>query len=162
MRCALLPGSYDPITIGHLDIVRRAAGIFDHVTVLVAHNSAQNYLLCSQKRLALVEDAIKDIPGVTADLYDGMLIDYMAEHGRPTLVKGVRNEKDFTYEIEMAQYNRELCRRKYGFEAETLFLPASPCYSAVSSTLIRTLAACGGDFDDLVPNGKLLRDFLKG
>ena len=90
-----------------------------------------------------------------------MLIDYIASHDRPILIKGVRNEKDFAYETEMAQYNRELCRRKYGFEAETLLLPCAPCYSALSSTLVRTLAATGGNFDDLVPNAQLLKKFLQ-
>ena len=161
MRSALVPGSYDPITLGHLDVIRRAAQMFDRVTVLVAHNNAKNYLLCSQKRLALAEDAIKDIPGVLAEGYDGMLIDYIASHDRPILIKGVRNEKDFAYETEMAQYNRELCRRKYGFEAETLLLPCAPCYSALSSTLVRTLATTGGNFDDLVPNAQLLKKFLQ-
>lgn len=161
MRCALLPGSYDPITIGHLDVICRAAALFDKVTVLIAHNSAKNTLLCSKKRLLLAEDAIKAIPNAAAESFDGMLIDYIAAHDKPVLVKGVRNEKDFSYENEMAQYNRELCRRKYGFEAETLLLPSLSCHCAVSSTLVRTLIASGGKYDDLVPNAALLREFLK-
>lgn len=95
MRSALVPGSYDPITVGHLDVIRRAAQMFDRVTVLVAHNNAKNYLLCSQKRLALAEDAIKDIPGVLAEGYDGMLIDYIASHDRPDSYKRCAKRKRF-------------------------------------------------------------------
>ena len=161
MRCALLPGSYDPITIGHLDVIRRAAALFDKVTVLIAHNPSKNPLLCPEKRRSLAEDAVKDLPNAAVECFDGMLIDYIAAHDKPVLVKGIRNEKDFSYENEMAQYNRELCIRKYGFEAETLFLPSLPNYCAVSSTLVRTLIASGGKYDDLVPNAALLSEFLK-
>ena len=107
-----------------------------------------------------MEDAVKDLSNVSAESYDGMLFDYLGAHPDAVLVKGIRSEKDYLYEQEMAQANHELCRRKYGFEAETLFLPCSPCYANVSSTLVRILAANGGDYSDLVPNPVLLRDYL--
>ena len=160
MSCALLPGSYDPITNGHVDVIRRAALLFDKVIVLVSHNSAKHYTFCAKSRLALAADAIRAIPNASADAYDGMLVDYIASHGHPVIVKGIRNEKDFLYEQEMAIYNRQLSERKYGFAAETLLLPADTAYAGVSSTLIRTLMNCGGAYDDLVPNAELMRSIL--
>lgn len=160
MKCALLPGSYDPFTIGHLDIVRRAASLFDSVTVLVAHNAAKKYLLSPEKRLALVQDAVGSLSGVHAEMYDGMLVDYAHAHGNPVFVKGIRDEKDFRYEQEMAAYNRQLSMRKYGLSTETLLLPCTAEYSEVSSTLVRTLLSCNAPYDDLLPNAALFRRLL--
>lgn len=157
MKTALLPGSYDPFTCGHLDVVRRTASLFDSVTVLVAHNTAKKYMLTAEQRLTLVRDAVSAFPNVSAEAFDGMLIDYAASHGNPVLVKGIRNQKDFDYECEMAAYNRHLSLRKYGTPTETLFLPCCAEYSEVSSSLVRTLLSCGAPYDDLLPNPKLFR-----
>lgn len=161
MRTALLPGSYDPITKGHLDIIRRAAALYDKVTVLVAKNENKNYMLCTKSRVALAEDAVKDIPGVTVDEFDGMLVDYIVSHGKPVIVKGLRNSADFTYEQNMAFYNYELSSRKYGFAAETVFLNSRPEFAEISSSLVRTLIGFGADYSDLVPNAELLKELLK-
>lgn len=160
MSNALLPGSYDPITLGHVNVIRRAAALFDSVTVLLANNVSKHYTLCAEHRFALIEDAIRNIPNAHADAYDGMLADYIASHGHPVLVKGIRSEKDLAYEQEMALYNREITLRKYGFAAETFFLPADTRYAGVSSTLVRTLASCAAEYADLVPNPELLKAFL--
>lgn len=161
MSAALLPGSFDPITVGHMDVIRRAASLFDSVTVIVAQNAAKKYLLSEEARLTLVKAAIADIPHAKAELFDGYLVDYAATHGFPVLVKGVRNERDFEYEREMASYNRALSLRKYGITLETLFLPASSDVSEVSSTLVRTLLSIQADYDDLVPDATLLRHHLQ-
>ena len=161
MSAALLPGSFDPITVGHLDVIRRAAVLFDSVTVLVAKNASKKYLLSDEARLALVTDAIADIPHARAELFGGYLVDYATAHGNPVFVKGVRNAKDFEYEREMAAYNRALSLRKYGTTLETLLLPASADVSEVSSTLVRTLLSVQVDYDDLVPNAALFRHYLQ-
>ena len=160
MNKALIPGSFDPITVGHLDIIRRAAEMYDEVTVLVAKNSAKNYMLCTGKRARLIEDAVKNLKNVKVDSFDGTLVDYVATNGKPVIVKGLRNSTDFEYEQNMAFYNRELSVRKYGFSAETLFLVSLPCFSEVSSSLVRTLLGCGTGVDDLVPNAKLLKNIV--
>ena len=161
MSYAILPGSYDPITVGHLDIIRRASLLFDNVTVLVAKNNAKHYLLTAAERLELVSDAIKNLKNVTAEEFDGMLVDYIESHERPVIVKGIRGDKDLYYEQNMAHYNRQLSRRKYGFTAETLFLISEVEYSEISSTLVRTLIDCQTDFSDLVPNAALLTSMLE-
>ena len=160
MRTAILPGSYDPITLGHLDIIRRAASLFDRAVVLVAVNDAKNYLLDTDSRLMLVRDAIRSLPNVTAERFDGYIVDYAAECESPVLVKGVRDEKDFAYEREMASYNRALSLRKFGTPLETVYLDAAETYAHVSSTLVRTLIAVGGSIDGLTPNEELLRQYL--
>ena len=108
MRTALLPGSYDPITNGHIEIIKRASELYDKVIVLSAVNASKNYMLCEKSRLALIEDAIKDIPNATSDSFSGLLVDYCASHGNPVIVKGLRNEKDFIYEQDMALFNKDL------------------------------------------------------
>lgn len=160
MSKALIPGSFDPITVGHLDIIIRASEMYNEVTVLVAKNSAKSYMLCTDKRVQLVEDAVKDLENVKVDSFDGMLVDYVAKNGRPVIVKGLRNATDFEYEQNMAFYNRELSMRKYGFTAETLFLVSQPRFSETSSSLVRTLMSYGADFDDLVPNATLLKSII--
>ena len=161
MKNAVLPGSYDPITVGHLEIIKRAANIFDNVTVLVIPNSEKKYLLDEQKRLELVKDAIKDIPNAKADVYNGLTVDYLKENGFPVLVKGVRNTTDFEYEKYIAFNNGEIARYSSGEHIETLLLPAEPKYSEISSTLVRIFIEYGRDFSALVPNPLLLKELLK-
>ncbi len=160
MSKALIPGSFDPITVGHLDIIRRASEMYDEVIVLAAKNSAKNYMLCTSKRVQLLEDAVKDMKNVIVDSFDGMLVDYVAKNGRPIIVKGLRNASDFEYEQNMAFYNRELSLRKYGFAVETVFLVSRPQFAETSSSLVRTVIEYGADFDDLVPNAKLLKSII--
>ena len=161
MSIALLPGSYDPITNGHLEIIKRASQLYDKVIVLSAVNAGKNYMLCENTRLALIEDAIKDIPGAVADSFSGLLVDYCASHGNPVIVKGLRNEKDFIYEQSMALLNKDLGKRRHGIDVETVFLCSNAKYSEISSTKVRLFISTGTDFHDLVPNAELLKSLLK-
>ena len=161
MSKALIPGSFDPITNGHLDIITRASKLFDEVIVLVSKNSAKNYMLCSNKRLTLVQDAIKNITNVTTCAYDGLLVDFAYENNIDITVKGIRNQNDFAYEQQMAKTNMFLSQKKYNRDFETLFLPASKDYSDVSSTAVRLLLQSNSDISDIVPNANLLIDILK-
>ena len=160
MRTALVPGSFDPITNGHLDIIKRAAALYDKVIVLSAVNPDKNYLFSADKRLALIEDAIKDIPGTTADSFPGYLVDYCASHNISVIVKGLRNAKDFEYEQKMAMVNKELGIDRYGINIETVFICADTKYSETSSTLVRKHIENGTDFDNIVPNADLLKQIL--
>ena len=161
MRTALIPGSFDPVTVGHLDIIKRACLIFDNVTVLVANNEQKSYLLSDEARFSLVKDALKNIKNASVDIYDGLLVDYVAQNGQPTIVKGVRNVEDFLYEQNMALFNSELSMRKYNFLVETMFLTSDIKYAQTSSSLVRVLIQNNADFKELVPNYELLLSYLK-
>ena len=156
MSRALIPGSYDPITVGHLDIIKRTAALFDEVIVLVSKNSTKNYMLCSQKRATLVEDAVKKLHNVRVAIYDGLLVDFAKTNEVDVTVKGIRNDKDYQYEESMAGTNMLLSRKLYGRDFETMYLPCSKEYADVSSTVVRMLLANEGDVSGLVPNGELL------
>lgn len=162
MSRALIPGSYDPITVGHLDIIKRTASLFDEVVVLVSKNSSKNYMLCSEKRAVLVEDAVKKLHNVRVAIYDGLLVDFAMANEIDVTVKGIRNDKDYQYEEGMAATNMLLSRKLYGRDFETMYLPCSKEYSDVSSTVVRMLLAGGGDVSGLVPNSELLLSITKG
>ncbi len=161
MSTALLPGSYDPITNGHLDIIKRASTLYDKVIVLSAINPNKKYLLSADDRLVLIEDAVRDLPNVTADSFPGYLVDYCAIHENPVIVKGLRNEKDFLYEQEMALANKELGLKRHGINVETVFICANEKFSDTSSTSVRAHIEAGTNFDDIVPNPELLKKILK-
>lgn len=161
MTRALIPGSYDPITVGHLDIIKRTAKLFDEVVVLVSKNASKNYMLCSQKRAILVEDAVKKLHNVRVAIYDGLLVDFAKANDIDITVKGIRNDKDYQYEESMAGTNMLLSRRLHGREFETMYLPCSKEYSDVSSTVVRMILSNGGDVSGLVPNSDLLLKTIK-
>jgi len=161
MTRALIPGSYDPITVGHLDIIKRTAKLFDEVVVLVSKNASKNYMLCSQKRAILVEDAVKKLHNVRVAIYDGLLVDFAKANDIDVTVKGIRNDKDYQYEESMAGTNMLLSRRLHGMEFETMYLPCSKEYSDVSSTVVRMILSNGGDVSGLVPNSDLLLKTIK-
>lgn len=161
MSRALIPGSFDPITVGHLDIIKRTALLFDEVVVLVSKNSSKNYLLCSEKRAMLVEDAVKKLHNVRVAIYDGLLVDFAASNNIDVTVKGIRNDKDYQYEEGMASANMLLSRKLYGRDFETLYLPCSKEYSDVSSTVVRMLLSSDADVTGLVPNCELLLNAIK-
>lgn len=160
MSKALLPGSYDPITLGHLDIIKRCSKLFDEVIVLISKNSSKNYMLCSKSRAILAQDAVKYLPNVKVDMYDGYLIDYAKLNGIDVTVKGIRNSTDFEYEQNMAATNMLLSRNIYGVDFETIYMPCSKEYADVSSSLVRMILQKQGCVDSLVPNSKLLLECL--
>lgn len=161
MSKALIPGSYDPITVGHLDIIKRAATIFDEVVVLVSKNTSKNYMLCSEKRAMLVEDAVKKLHNVRVAIYEGLLVDFAAANEIDVCIKGIRNDKDYQYEESMAGTNMLLSRKMYSRDFETAYLPCSKELSDVSSTVVRMLLSSDSDVSGLVPNCELLLKTIK-
>jgi pantetheine-phosphate adenylyltransferase len=145
VRIACCPGTYDPVTNGHLDIVARAAKVFDSVIVAVLVNPGKQPLFTLEERLSLLDDAIADIQGVEVDSFDGLLVDYARQRGVSAIVKGLRAVSDFDYELQMAQMNYRLAG------VETMFMTTNPMYSYLSSSLVKDVARNGGDVSGLVP-----------
>ena len=141
-----MPGSFDPVTLGHLDVVRRAAGLFDEVVVAVATNVSKQPLLPGEQRVALVAAAVADLPRVRAQEAPGLLVDFCREVGATAIVKGLRSGGDYDAELPMAWMNGHL-------GVETIFLPADPAVAHIASSLVKDVARHGGPIDDLVPAG---------
>ena len=147
MRTAICSGSFDPITLGHLDVIRRAAACFDRVCVCVSPNAEKrNQMFTPEQKLLLVRTAVADLPNVEAELFSGLLADYAREKKASILVKGVRNATDFDLEYQMAAINRGICS-----ELETVFLPASSAYQHFSSTMAREMIRYGQPLEKYVP-----------
>ena len=144
-RSALICGSFDPITLGHLDIVRRASSLFDTVYVTAFINPEKSYCFSKEQRLAFMKAACADIKNVVCDFSDGMVCDYVKSKDIDCIVKGIRNEKDLSYEAEMADFNRRCSGR------ETLFFVSSKELESCSSTLVRSALEKGGDLSLLLP-----------
>ncbi len=140
----LCPGSFDPITLGHLDIITRARDLFGQVLVGVGRNSTKNYLFGAE-RIDLVRAAVADMPGVAVEAIDGLLVDFCAERGITTVVKGLRFGADFDFELQMAHMNRDLG------PIETVLLPAAAEHVTLSSTMLREVIRLGGDVSAYVP-----------
>ena len=156
-RIAVVPGSFDPITLGHLDVIDRAAGLFDELHVLVVHNPDKTALLPVAQRVSLIEKSIADA-GLKGNFKVmswsvGLLVDYCTDVGASVLVKGVRSQVDVAYETPMAIVNRNLAG------VETVFLLPDPAHAHVSSSLVRQVAALGGDVSPYVP--KAVSDYLQ-
>ena len=156
-RIAVVPGSFDPVTRGHLDVIERAAGIFDELHVLVVHNPAKTALLPVAQRVALIEKSVADA-GLDGNIRVtswsvGLLVDYCTDVGASVLVKGVRSQVDVAYETPMAIVNRNLAG------VETIFMLPDPAHAHVSSSLVRQVAALGGDVSPYVP--KAVAEFLQ-
>ncbi|MBM6978513.1 MAG: pantetheine-phosphate adenylyltransferase [Actinomyces succiniciruminis] len=149
MTLAVYPGTFDPITLGHVDVVRRAATLFDRVILGVAHNAAKDSsrLFSIDERVALARAALAHIPGAEVAVVPGLLADFCAQRGADAIVKGLRNGTDFDAEVPMALLNRELGA------PETFFLAAAPTHAHVSSSLVKDVARHGGDVSALVPAG---------
>ena len=147
MAIAVYPGSFDPITFGHIDIATRAAKLFETVHVLVVHNPGKNPKLSLDKRVELVKAVLANQPGnfVVSSLASGLLVDYCKEVKAEALVKGIRTNVDIDYELPMAQVNRDLSG------IETVFLPADPAHGFISSSLVKQVASLGGDVSKYVP-----------
>ena len=149
-RIAVVPGSFDPVTLGHLDVIERAAGIFDELHVLVVHNPGKTALLPNAQRVSLIEESIRDagMPGniVVTSWSMGLLVDYCTDVGASVLVKGIRSQVDVAYETPMAIVNRDLAG------VETVFLLPDPAHAHVSSSLVRQVSSLGGDISPYVPS----------
>ena len=145
MKIAVVPGSFDPVTLGHVDIISRAAALFDKVIVAAMVNPAKQYCFTSQQRIAFLADAVKDLPNVTVEYSEDMLYRFVNEKKACAIVKGIRNGKDSEYEMWMAEYNRE-----HAPACDTLLLPADKTLAEVSSTAIKQMAKDGQDITALV------------
>jgi pantetheine-phosphate adenylyltransferase len=151
MRRAVCPGSFDPITNGHLDIIERASKLFDEVVVVVGVNNSKNRLFEPDERLEMIRESTAGLTNVSVDVFRGLLVDFCRAHGIQVIVKGLRAVSDFDYELQMGQMNRSLA------EVDTLFMPADPHYSFLSSSLVKEVATYGGDVSGLVPESVLRR-----
>ena len=145
-RIAICPGSFDPITKGHLDIIRRASGLFDEVIVLILVNYAKsNTAFTPAERVELARRVTKDLPNVRVDFFGGLLADYASHVGACTLIKGLRAVSDFEYEFQMALTNKKLCPT-----LETMFMTTDIQYMYLSSSIVREVATMGGDISEFV------------
>lgn len=151
MRRAVYPGSFDPVTFGHLDIIKRAAQAFEELTVLVMNNSAKTALFSAQERAKMIQEIVKDIPNVKVEIYDRLLVDYAAEHGIHVSVRGLRAVTDFEYELQIAQTNKKF---SHG-HLDTVFFTTSLEYAYLSSSVVKEIAYYGGDISECVPENVL-------
>jgi pantetheine-phosphate adenylyltransferase len=155
VRRAVCPGSFDPVTNGHVDVIERAAALYDELVVAVLVNPGKAGLFSVEERMDLLRDACGDVPNVTVDSFQGLLVDYCRVNDVPVIVKGLRAVGDFEYELQMAQMNRELAG------VETLFVPTAPQVGHLSSSLVKQIATFGGDVSRLVPKAVLDRLLAK-
>jgi len=146
MRVAVCPGSFDPVTNGHLDVFRRAATLADRVIVAVLVNKTKSSLFTVDERIDMLREVVSDLPNVEVDSFYGLLVDYCQERGVQAIVKGLRAVSDFDYELQMAQMNYRLGK------VETLFVSTNPLYSYLSSSLVKEVATHGGSVEGLVPD----------
>ena len=146
MRRAVCPGSFDPVTLGHLDIVERASAIYDEVTVAVLINKKKSSLFTVDERMDLLTQVTASYGNVKVDSFHGLLVDYCRTRQIPVIVKGLRAISDFDYELQMAQMNHGLAG------VETMFMTTNPLYSFLSSSLVKEVATYGGDVSGLVPS----------
>jgi pantetheine-phosphate adenylyltransferase len=153
---ALCPGTFDPVTNGHLDIIERASQTFETVVVAVLENPAKQPMFSIEERVAMLEKACAGMTGVEVEAFKGLLVDFARSRGDAVIVKGLRAVSDYEFEIQMAQMNHRLAR------VETLFMPTNPSWSFLSSSLVKEVARFGGDVEGLVPDEvrTLLRERL--
>jgi pantetheine-phosphate adenylyltransferase len=142
---ALCPGTFDPVTNGHLDIIERASRLFDTVVVGVLENPSKRHLFTVEERVGMLKEALHEVPNVEIGSFSGLLVDFARERGIRAIVKGLRAVTDFDYELQMAQMNSQMAG------IETLFVSTSPQWSYLSSSLIKEVARFGGDVSKLVP-----------
>ncbi len=155
-KIAIIPGSYDPITTGHLDLIKRTALLFDEVIVLICVNSSKRGFVDAETRKFLAQDAVSALKNVRVDCCGGLFADYCHENGVTAIVKGIRNHTDYAYETELKTYNDQIFQDKYGTAPETLFMPSDPAYSYCSSTFVREMLKYNESVAKHVPNAELL------
>ena len=146
MKRAIYPGSFDPLTLGHLDMIERSAKIVDELVIGVLNNSAKNSLFSLDERVSMIKEMTESMPNVTVASFDGLLVDYMKEINATIIVRGLRAVTDFEYELQIAQTNHV-----ENSEVETIFLTTSLQYSYLSSTIVKEFASYGGDISKFVP-----------
>ncbi|MGE2835638.1 pantetheine-phosphate adenylyltransferase [Mycobacterium sp. SMC-4] len=158
MSGAVCPGSFDPVTLGHVDVFERAAAQFDEVIVAVLINPNKKGMFSLEERLALIEESTAHLPNVRAESGQGLVVDFARDRGLTAIVKGLRSGTDFEYEWQMAQMNKHVAG------VDTFFVAATPRYSFVSSSLAKEVATLGGDVSDLLPGpvNARLREKLRG
>lgn len=148
MSKAIYPGSFDPVTYGHLDVISRSASMFDEVIVGILSNNAKQPLFTAKEREDMLLEAVSDFPNVSVITFDGLLIDYMRDNGISVIVRGLRAITDFDYELQIAQSNRKVSRDTI----DTVFLTTSIEYAYLSSSIVREYASYGTDVSDFVPD----------
>lgn len=147
MKKAIYPGSFDPITYGHIDIIKRAAAIFDELIVSVLYNSAKTSLFSVSERVKMIESVTKELPNVSAVAYEGLLVDHAKQKGANVIVRGLRAVTDFEYELQMSQTNRRLSDDNI----DTVFFNTDLIYAYLSSSTVKEVASFGGDISKFVP-----------
>jgi pantetheine-phosphate adenylyltransferase len=146
LKYAVYPGSFDPVTHGHLDVIDRALKIFDGVIVAVARNSEKNALFTVNERIALLTQILEDRPQAKVETFDGLLVDFVRKRGATVIIRGLRAVSDFEYEFQLAQMNRSITK-----DVETLFMMTSVPYSYLSSSIVKEVSSLNGPVDKLVP-----------
>ena len=146
MKLAICPGSFDPVTYGHLDIIRRSASLVDKLIVAAFLNPTKHYMFTTEERIAMLKETTKDIPNVEVDAFDGLLNEYAAKKNCHLLIRGLRAFSDFEYEFQMAGMNQKLMP-----EVETIFLTPAEQFQFISGTFVREIAMMGGDVSGFVP-----------
>ncbi len=142
----LFTGSFDPITLGHLDLIKRCSDKFDDVVITIFNNKSKEHFFSAQERYDLIKEAVKDIKNITVDTTEDMAVNYARQNNIQTIVRGLRAVSDYEYELKIASINKHLYP-----ELETIFMVASPDYSFISSSIVKEVAMFGGDISDLVP-----------
>lgn len=155
MTTGLYAGSFDPITLGHLDIIKISASIFNKVIIGITQNENKREFLSPEIRLKLIKECVKEIPNVEVYVFQGLTVNFAEKHGASVLIRGIRNEKDFQYEQELAQVNFKLNNK-----IKTIYIPANPQYNCISSSAVREILSNNGDISSFVPEN--VEKFLKG
>jgi pantetheine-phosphate adenylyltransferase len=146
MRTVIYPGSFDPLTNGHLDVIQRAAKLFDRVVVAVAKNEGKSPLFALGERVALVKESVRQLPSVEVDSFAGLLVEYAASHNAQAIIRGLRAVSDFEFEFQLALMNRKLNEK-----IETIFMMPKDTYTFLSSRIVKEIARLGGDVNAFVP-----------
>jgi pantetheine-phosphate adenylyltransferase len=157
MSGAVCPGSFDPVTLGHIDIFERASAQFDEVVVAVLANPAKKGMFTVEERIAMINESTAHLPNLRVEAGEGLVVDFVRSHGLTAIIKGLRTGTDFEYELQMAQMNKHIAG------VDTFFVATTPRYSFVSSSLAKEVASFGGDVSDLLPEpvNRRLREKLR-